>query len=275
VFSVSVFRYYLHHKLVVIKDIHELYNLAQIRKDFIANASHELRTPLTVFNGYIEMMIDMQEADSPWEKPLAQMHQQSQRMQSIINDLLTLSAMESETLIEEKQPVNVPEILANLQKDAELMSHEKHQFVFEIDPSLKIVGYLTPLTSVFTNLISNAVRYTPDQGKITVRWYHRGKFIYFEVEDTGIGIAREHLSRITERFYRVDAARSRETGGTGLGLAIVKHILERHQAQLVIESQLGRGSHFICKFPADLMVLEGQTPKKALAGAKAKGSESR
>lgn len=252
VLSVSVFEYYQHHKLIVIKDIHELYNLAQIRKDFIANASHELRTPLTVFNGYLEMMIEMQSEDSSWQKPLEQMHKQSKRMQSIINDLLTLSAMESETLTEEKRVVDVPSILNGLQQNAGLISSDKHQFKFEVEPGLKIVGYLTPLTSVFTNLISNAVRYTPEHGRITVRWYQNKKGIFFEVEDTGIGIAQEHIPRITERFYRVDTARSRDTGGTGLGLAIVKHILERHQAELIIKSQIRVGSTFTCRFPLDV-----------------------
>lgn len=249
VLSVSVFEYYQHHKLIVIKDIHELYNLAQIRKDFIANASHELRTPLTVFNGYLEMMLEMQSDESTWQKPLEQMHTQSQRMQSIINDLLTLSAMESETLTEDKKVIDVPSILNGLQLNAGLISSDKHQFKFEIEPGLKIVGYLTPLTSVFTNLIANAVRYTPENGSITVRWYQNSKGVFFEVEDTGIGIAQEHIPRVTERFYRVDTARSRDTGGTGLGLAIVKHILERHQAELIIKSQVRVGSTFICRFP--------------------------
>ena len=256
VLSVSVFEYYQHHRLIVIKDIHELYNLAQIRKDFIANASHELRTPLTVFNGYLEMMIDMPTQDVTWQKPLEQMHKQSLRMQSIINDLLTLSAMESETLTQDKQVVDVPSILGGLQQNAGLISADKHQFTFEIEADLKIVGYLMPLTSVFTNLISNAVRYTPENGRITVRWYQTPKGIFFEVEDTGIGIAPEHIPRVTERFYRVDTARSRDTGGTGLGLAIVKHILERHQAVLTIQSQVRVGSKFTCRFPLDLKVDE-------------------
>lgn len=250
--SVSIFDYYHHHKLIVIKDIHELYNLAQIRKDFVANASHELRTPLTVFTGYLEMMLEMKSQDPLWEKPLSQMNKQAQRMQAIINDLLTLSAMESETLTEEKQTVDVPLILSGLQQNADLISADKHQFVFEVDESLKIVGYPTPLTSVFTNLISNAVRYTPDNGRIIVRWYENKKGVFFEVEDSGIGIAQDQIPRITERFYRVDTARSRDTGGTGLGLAIVKHILERHNALLTIQSQFRVGSTFTCFFPLEL-----------------------
>lgn len=261
--SVSIFEYYQHHKLIVIKDIHELYNLAQIRKDFVANASHELRTPLTVFTGYLEMMLEMKSQDPTWDKPMQQMNKQAQRMQAIINDLLTLSAMESETLTEEKQIVNVPAILMGLQQNADLISSDRHQFIFEVDNQLNIIGYPTPLTSVFTNLISNAVRYTPEEGSIKVRWFENKKGVFFEVEDTGIGIAQDQIPRITERFYRVDTARSRDTGGTGLGLAIVKHILERHGAVLTVESQIRVGSKFTCRFPLQLKATDGLASEKS------------
>lgn len=254
-FSVRLFPYFKAHKLLIVKDIHELYNLAQIRRDFVANASHELRTPLTVLNGYIEVMMDGQPADSVWVKPLEQMHGQSVRMQSIINDLLTLSAMESETLVGKEKTVPVAEILQRMEQDVEQMSQGRHRFHFELDKRLALKGYEDPLKSVLMNLISNAIRYTPDKGDITVRWYRDEKGAHFQVDDTGIGIAQEHLSRLTERFYRVDTARSRDTGGTGLGLAIVKHILERHQAKLVIKSQYGKGSSFRCDFPLSKAVV--------------------
>lgn len=249
VFNLKLFPYFQEHKLLIVKDIHELYNLAQIRRDFIANASHELRTPLTVLNGYIEVMMDGQEPDSMWVKPLEQMHNQSERMQSIINDLLTLSAMESETLVGKEKTVPIAPILKKMEQDATQMSQGKHSFRFELDESLALKGYEEPLKSVLMNLISNAIRYTPEGGQITVRWYEDAKGPHFQVDDTGIGISQEHISRLTERFYRVDTARSRDTGGTGLGLAIVKHILERHDAKLVIKSQLGKGSSFRCDFP--------------------------
>lgn len=253
-FSIRLFPYYKKHTLLIVKDIHELYNLAQIRRDFIANASHELRTPLTVLNGYVEVMMDSQEPDSMWVKPLEQMHNQSDRMQSIINDLLTLSSMESETITGKEKTLDVAKILNNMEQDAAQMS-QAHQFHFDIDPTTALSGYDDPIKSVLTNLVSNAVRYTPDGGDISVRWFRDSKGAHFEVTDTGIGIAQEHISRLTERFYRVDMARSRDTGGTGLGLAIVKHILERHQARLVIKSQLGKGSTFRCDFPEDRLIL--------------------
>lgn len=253
-FNIRLFPYYKKHTLLIVKDIHELYSLAQIRRDFIANASHELRTPLTVLNGYVEVMMDAQEPESMWVKPLEQMHNQSVRMQSIINDLLTLSSMESETITGKQKMVNVPAVLKNMEQDSALMS-KTHQFQFEIEEGVALSGYEEPIKSVLTNLVSNAVRYTQDGGFIHVSWYRDNKGVHFEVKDSGIGIAPEHISRLTERFYRVDTARSRDTGGTGLGLAIVKHILERHQARLVIKSQLGMGSTFRCDFPEDRLLL--------------------
>jgi len=248
VFSIKIFPYYQGHKLLIVKDIHELYNLAQIRRDFIANASHELRTPLTVLNGYIEVMQDSEDIAQQWQHPLNQMYNQSVRMQSIINDLLTLSSMESETLTEKEKVVNVPQLLTNLEQEVGQVSQGKHDIQFSVESGLGMTGYEEPIKSVLMNLVSNAIRYTPEGGEIKVRWYQDAKAIRFEVEDTGIGIAADHISRLTERFYRVDDARSRDTGGTGLGLAIVKHILERHDSTLEISSQLGKGSTFGCQF---------------------------
>ena len=252
----QVIDYYEGHRLLLLEDIHELYHLAQIRKDFVANASHELRTPLTVLNGYLEMMIDMPEShQQQWLKPLEQMHQQSVRMHHIVEDLLTLSAIESDTLMKKVKTVLVDKVLKNTQTDIEHLYAKNYQIIFEITEGLSIKGVEEPLKSVFSNLISNAFRYTPEGGVIKVRWYLSDEGAHFEVEDSGIGISTEHLSRLTERFYRVDTARSRGTGGTGLGLAIVKHVLDKHDSVLKIDSQVGKGSLFGCDFPMDRVII--------------------
>ena len=251
IYNMKIIQYYENHKLLIIKDITDLYNLAQIRRDFIANASHELRTPLTVLKGYLEAMIDTPGAHQDmWLPALKNMESQSERMQAILEDLLTLSKMESETITAKEEVVHVPELLSKLQKDAEQLSQGAHCFEFSVDSELCISGYQEPLKSVFTNLVMNAVRYTPKEGVIKVAWFKDKHGAHFCVTDTGIGISAEHIPRLTERFYRVDAARSRDTGGTGLGLAIVKHILERHSGHLVVESVVGKGSTFQCDFPA-------------------------
>ncbi len=245
----EIFDYYHGHRLLILEDVHELYNLAKIRKDFVANASHELRTPLTVVNGYLEMMIDMtDQVPEFWQKPLDQMHHQSLRMQAIIEDLLMLSKIESDTLVTAAKEVKVGELLKHIEVDIRYLYSEDYDIFFSIEEGLCIRAVEEPLKSVLTNLISNAFRYTPKGGKVSVRWYSDELGAHFEVEDTGIGISKEHLSRLTERFYRVDTARSRESGGTGLGLAIVKHVLEKHDAELHIESQVGKGSVFRCDF---------------------------
>ncbi len=248
-FRCQVFDYYEGHRLLLLEDIHELYHLAQIRKDFVANASHELRTPLTVLSGYLEVMIDTPGAhQEQWSKPLMQMHQQANRMQRIVEDLLVLSAIESETLMKKVKIVAVDKILKNTQTDIEHLYAKTYQISFEIEEGLTIKGVEEPLKSVFSNLISNAFHYTPEGGKILVRWYSSSTGAHFEVADSGIGISTEHISRLTERFYRVDTARSRSTGGTGLGLAIVKHVLDKHDSVLKIDSQVGKGSVFGCDF---------------------------
>ncbi len=254
----EIFDYHHGHRLLMLEDVHELYNLAQIRKDFVANASHELRTPLTVVNGYLEMMIDMTEqVPEFWEKPLGQMHHQSLRMQAIIEDLLTLSRIESDTLMSSSQVIKVDEMLNNIEVDFRYLYDEEYEIFFSIENGLALKGVEEPLKSVFTNLISNAFRYTPKGGRVSVRWYSDASGAHFEVEDTGIGVPNEFLSRLTERFYRVDTARSRENGGTGLGLAIVKHVLDKHESELKIQSQVGKGSIFRCDFQvAKTMVSE-------------------
>jgi len=248
-YELQIISYFENHKLLVIRDITELYQLAQIRRDFIANASHELRTPLTVLRGYLEIMMDHKEELPEWVLPLEHMETQSHRMQAIIEDLLTLSTIEADSITAEKERVNVPAMLDQLKSDSCQLGSEAHKFEFNIEEKLYIQGYQEPIKSVLVNLLSNAVRYSPEGGVIKVGWYKKGDKAIYEVSDEGLGIAAEHIPRLTERFYRVDKDRSRVTGGTGLGLAIVKHVLERHQAHLEIKSVLGKGSTFRCIFP--------------------------
>lgn len=252
-YEVQLIPYFENHKLLIAQDITELYQLAQIRRDFVANASHELRTPLTVLHGYLELLQDMPH-DSSWDVPIDHMHNQTARMRSIIEDLLALSTMEADSITAEENPVDVTSILLELQPEVEQLTDGRHQFDFEIAENLKIIGYQEPLKSLFMNLISNAVRYSPEGGNIRVEWFSDNGRACFSVSDEGIGVATEHIPRLTERFYRVDKDRSRVTGGTGLGLAIVKHVLEKHDSVLEVESKLGQGSRFSCHFPESRML---------------------
>lgn len=238
-------------QLVVIRDITRLERLEQARRDFVANASHELRSPLTVVAGYLEAMVDEQGDDPVWGRSLAAMSSQTERMQHIVDDLLLLSRLETGQHHDDREPVDVPGLLAQVLEEAVRLSGERcHRFSREVEAELWLRGNEGELRSAFSNLIFNAVRYTPDGGRISVRWYADPKGIFFEVKDSGIGIASYHIPRLTERFYRVDAGRSRSSGGTGLGLAIVKHVLLRHDGELSIESELGKGSLFRCSFAA-------------------------
>jgi two-component system, OmpR family, phosphate regulon sensor histidine kinase PhoR len=244
-------------RLLIARDVTALQRLEQVRQDFVANVSHELRTPLTVITGFIETMQDSLENQElkEWESPLNLMAQQAARMQNIVNDLLLLSRLESEVPQNLRKAVDVPNILKCLIQDAHVLSSNQHHHIESfVDQTLKIYGQPDELTSAFSNIIFNAVRYTPAHGKITVRWYHDDLHGYFSVEDTGEGIAEQHIPRLTERFYRVDVGRSRNHGGTGLGLAIVKHVLQRHHAKLRIRSQLSKGSTFTCVFPLSELI---------------------
>lgn len=230
-------------------------HLEQVRSDFVANVSHELRTPLTVIQGYLESLIKNEHPDKKHlNKIFTQMYQHSLRMADIIEDLLLLSHLEGEDhSIEEKRDIIVADILKTICLDAKNISGDKkHKIKLTADASVLLSGSENELRSLFSNIIVNAVKYTPREGSINIEWCcdeeGRGRF---RVSDTGIGIAKEHLPRITERFYRVDKARSRERGGTGLGLAIVKHVLLRHGAELEIESVIEKGSTFTCLFPAE------------------------
>lgn len=244
-------------RLLIARDVTEVQYLEQVRQDFVANVSHELRTPLTVITGFIETMQDSIEnqALKEWEHPLNLMAQQASRMQNIVNDLLLLSRLETEVPQNLRKIVDVPKILSHLTQDAEALSgDQQHHIEVFVDQTLRIYGQPDEIMSAFSNIIFNAVRYTPASGRITIRWYCDDFNGYFSVEDTGEGIAEQHIPRLTERFYRVDVGRSRDHGGTGLGLAIVKHVLQRHHAKLHIQSQLSKGSTFTCTFPFSAIV---------------------
>jgi two-component system phosphate regulon sensor histidine kinase PhoR len=227
----------------------KLLAVEKMRRDFIANVSHELRTPLTVIHGYLETLIE--KADDKTKKNIfASMYQQTTRMENIINDLLLLSSLESEEKPASHKKIKLAKLLKAICKEAKVLSGEnKHVFHLSIDPDIIIKGDAKELQSMISNLIFNAVKYTPAHGHIFVDWYQDKNHAYLKIRDTGIGIAKKHIPRLTERFYRVDKARSRASGGTGLGLAIVKHVLNRHNAKLEIESVLDQGSTFICIFP--------------------------
>ena len=246
--------------LMLVRDITRLFQLEQMRKDFVANVSHELRTPLTVISGYLETLLDNVEDVNPrWLRALQQMQQQGGRMQNLLNDLLLLAKLEATDYPSDNQPVAVDLLLLSIKNDAQALSGERHHRIsLEADPHLKLKGSETELRSAFSNLVFNAVKYTPDEGEIHVRWWGDEQGAHLSVQDSGLGIEAKHLPRLTERFYRVDSSRASNTGGTGLGLAIVKHVLLRHRARLDIASTLGKGSTFTCHFPTLQVVRRGQ-----------------
>lgn len=239
-------------KLIIGRDVTRLARLEQMRRIFVANVSHELRTPLTVLAGYVETLHGMHTLDATdLKKHLTTMHEQAARMQRLVDDLLTLSKLETAAPARRDETVDIPGLLAGLREQAEILSGKQHHRIrLEAAPGLNLRGRREELHSAFMNLINNAVRYTPAGGAILLKWAADGDGARFSVTDSGEGIAAEHIPHLTERFYRVDTARSRATGGTGLGLSIVKHVLARHDAVLTIESEPGRGSVFSCVFPA-------------------------
>lgn len=251
-----VIEYQLHNfgdgdRVLVARDVSELDLLEQARRDFVANASHELRTPLTVIHGYLEMLQD-QELNAGMSKAVDSMQKQSTRMENLVEDLLVLSRLESEQMTGDKKRFPVKPMLLQIAEEARALSGEKNHIIeVQCDPQIDMVGSAKELQSAFSNLIFNAVRYTPAGGEITIEMQQMGKGAQFSVTDTGDGIEAKHIPRLTERFYRVDEGRSREGGGTGLGLAIVKHVLARHNATLGVSSRLGEGSRFSCLFPSE------------------------
>jgi two-component system phosphate regulon sensor histidine kinase PhoR len=241
--------------LLIARDITKIQQLREVRKDFVANVSHELRTPLTVISGYLETLGDHLKDDALYSGSITHMQQQSNRMCRIIEDLLLLSKIEGKEKRDRPvERVNMPALIMMLKKEAMVLSDNHHTIHVEVEDIQWLQGDENELRSAFTNLVSNAIRYTPPGGDITIRWYRgENKNACFEVEDSGEGIAQKHIARLTERFYRVDVGRSRSSGGTGLGLAIVKHVLNHHEARLVIKSELNVGSVFRCEFPAKLL----------------------
>ncbi len=237
-------------QLLLARDVTATQQLATVRRDFVANASHELRTPLTVIAGYLEALDADTEVPEALRGPLSEMRRQSDRMRALLDDLLSLSKLDASETEIRGEHVDLPELLQQLHRDAKLMARRPAVIELTTDSSQGIRGDRALLHSAFWNLLENAVKYTPNDGAVRMRWWLDAAGGHLSVSDNGPGIAPEHVPRLTERFYRVDASRSRETGGTGLGLAIVKHALQLHDAQLDIHSTLGSGSVFTCHFPS-------------------------
>lgn len=238
-------------QMVLSRDITQIERLETMRRDFVANVSHELRTPLTVVTGFLETVEDALPS-APTDEILgyiALASEQARRMRILIDDLLTLSALETEAPLPPEEWIDVGRMLVQVHRDTELLSAGRHHVTLSVEGPTRLKGSAKEVLSAFSNLSGNAVRYTPEGGNIRISWVCNAHFAEFCVEDNGIGIAQEHIPRLTERFYRVDRGRSRDSGGTGLGLAIVKHILTRHRGDLSVSSTLGQGSRFVARFP--------------------------
>ena len=246
-------------RLMIVRDVTRIYNLEQMRKDFVANVSHELRSPLTVIVGYLEGMRDDDLLPAELRRPVHQMSQQASRMGLIVDDLLRLSRLEATPGAASSERVAVVEMLDMIARDAGALGESAHRILHEVDPELSLLGDWNELYSAFSNIAFNAVQHTPAGGTVRLQWNSDGEGARLDVTDTGDGIEAHHIARLTERFYRVDKARSHEMGGTGLGLAIVKHVLVRHDARLDIESRPGEGSRFSCRFPVH-RVLRSEAP---------------
>jgi two-component system phosphate regulon sensor histidine kinase PhoR len=248
--SVQLIPYGDEQKLIMSRDVSRWERIEMMRRDFVANVSHELRTPLTVVGGFLETLTDLEGAEpAVVRRSLQLMTEQTQRMQRLVEDLLALTRLESNQRPPSGERVNMPLLIQSLVADAQHLSRGRHQIALKEHDANCLTGAEDELRSAFGNLLSNAVRYTPEGGSIQVRWRIVNGEGIFSVTDAGVGIAPEHIPRLTERFYRIDRSRSRETGGTGLGLAIVKHVLSRHQARLEVQSELGKGSTFSAIFP--------------------------
>lgn len=238
-------------KIMIVRDITRLHKLELTRKDFVANVSHELRTPLTVIGGYLENLSENRQAlDPKWHKALEQMQQQARRMENIVTDLLLLSQLETKPASQQLTSVDVHKLLEDVSHDLRnIFADKRHQVIVDCPGGLSLTGSRDELYSAISNLAVNAAKYTPPGGTIELVGQRSGNQLEISVVDNGIGIDPQHIPRLTERFYRVDAGRSSGNGGTGLGLAIVKHILVRHDGSLSIRSKPGQGSRFVCRFP--------------------------
>ena len=255
VLSIKLIPYGGNKRLLISRDITQFERIEAMRRDFVANVSHELRTPLTVVSGFVENLQDMPDLNQDSaRRALHLMAEQTLRMDNLVADLLTLSRLENEQSPLREESVDMNGLLNEVYRDGELLSSGQHPIHIEIASSVNLLGNRDELRSAFGNLLSNAIRYTPQGGTILLRWFERDGSAVFSVQDSGIGIAAQHIPRLTERFYRVDRSRSRETGGTGLGLAIVKHIAMRHQAKLEVVSEEVKGSTFTLVFPVRRLV---------------------
>jgi two-component system phosphate regulon sensor histidine kinase PhoR len=235
--------------LMLARDITRESRLEAMRKDFVANASHELRSPLTVINGYLDQLSDDPGLEPVWRAPIEEMRRQAERMRLIVEDLLELSKLEASGKEAPLDPVDIGGMLALLRKEVLSREFRPREVTLKLDSPARLLGSEAELHSIASNLITNAVKYTPEEGSVAIRWWVDPQGGHLSVTDTGIGIPEEHLPRLTERFYRVDRGRSRKSGGSGLGLSIVKHALQRHGGRLTIDSIEGRGSVFTCHFP--------------------------
>jgi two-component system phosphate regulon sensor histidine kinase PhoR len=261
--SVQLHSYGENRQLLLTRDVTAVSHADAMRRDFVANVSHEIRTPLTVMSGFIETLQSLNLDSIEKERYLSLMSVQAERMEDLVNDLLILSQLEGSALPSNSDPISIEGLMAGIESearglsDSQLFEGEAPQVLqFETPQGVQVLGASKELHSAISNLVNNAVRYTPSGGSISATWsYLADKRMQFSVVDTGPGIATEHLPRLTERFYRVDRSRSRESGGTGLGLAIVKHVMQRHGGELKIESELGKGSRFTLIFPASRVVL--------------------
>ncbi|MGB1092982.1 MAG: phosphate regulon sensor histidine kinase PhoR, partial [Oceanobacter sp.] len=246
-------------RLIVVHDVTRLKQLEQMRKDFVANVSHELRTPLTVITGYVETLQMAADSLPPrWGRILQQMGDQSRRMDNLIRDLLMLSTLETEKG-NQPETIELRPLLEAILSDARALSGGHHEILLEMNEEVTISGYYSELRSALSNLVFNAVKYSPEGGKIQLIWKSSAEEGRFSVSDQGIGISEHHIPRLTERFYRADPSRSKETGGTGLGLAIAKHVLLRHKAHMEIQSQENVGSTFTCVFPSSQLSITKQS----------------
>ncbi|MDE2338066.1 MAG: phosphate regulon sensor histidine kinase PhoR [Gammaproteobacteria bacterium] len=254
--SVQLVAYGDGQQLLLVADVSRQMRLEAVRRDFVANASHELRSPLTVISGYLETLGQDPALDSDFAAPIAEMRRQAARMNAIVRDLLELSRLEETDERAGGEPLDVPALMALLRRDVLARPVHPHEVRVRIDSHAALIGKESEIHSAFANLVDNAAKYTPPDGSLEMRWWSDREGGHFSVTDTGIGIPAEHLPRLTERFYRVDPGRSRATGGSGLGLAIVKHVLQRHGAELEIQSVPGKGSTFTCHFPPERIAAE-------------------
>jgi two-component system phosphate regulon sensor histidine kinase PhoR len=262
--SIRVIEFEPARSIVMSRDVTQTERVDAMRRDFVANVSHELRTPLTVVNGFLETLLDAEPPlDEIRQRHLQLMHEQASRMSRLVEDLLMLSRLEAEETPLADDEIDAAALVAEIEAEARALSAGRHQISSSAE-AVRLRGSRDELRSAFSNLVSNAIRYTPSGGSVALSWRLQDGGVVFEVKDSGIGVAPEHLPRLTERFYRVDRSRSRETGGTGLGLAIVKHVLMRHQGRLLVDSEVGKGSTFAAWLPAARMQI-GAAPLRRAA----------